>query len=181
MAIVTYNDNGTIKVVKFGNYVVSTDADPVEEFEFYKVSEAIYNQSNFKFVVTVPQAANKFEVMEAFKTQQSQIYDAGLSLAYAENIAVKADEGIGNTYWKLRAIMVEEFFEFYEITSGEYNSIEYRLDVTIPELGGALDVMHAFKTQRSEYYNSVNPDNYQDFGVRADDGSGNNYWTLRKK
>jgi len=30
MAIVTYNDNGTIKVVKFGNYVVSTDADPIE-------------------------------------------------------------------------------------------------------------------------------------------------------
>lgn len=29
MAIVTYNDNGTIKVVKFGNYVVSTDADPI--------------------------------------------------------------------------------------------------------------------------------------------------------
>jgi D-serine deaminase-like pyridoxal phosphate-dependent protein len=29
MAIVTYNDNGTIKVVKFGNKVVSTDADPV--------------------------------------------------------------------------------------------------------------------------------------------------------
>ncbi len=31
MAIVTYNDNGTIKVVKFGNYVVSTDADPIQK------------------------------------------------------------------------------------------------------------------------------------------------------
>ena len=31
MAIVTYNDNGTIKVVKFGNKVVSTDADPIQK------------------------------------------------------------------------------------------------------------------------------------------------------
>lgn len=29
MAIITYNDNGTIKVVKYGNYVVSTDANSV--------------------------------------------------------------------------------------------------------------------------------------------------------
>lgn len=34
MAIVTYNDNGTIKVVKFGNYVVSTDAEPVTPKEW---------------------------------------------------------------------------------------------------------------------------------------------------
>jgi hypothetical protein len=39
MAIVTYNDNGTIKVVKFGNYVVSTDADPVAQKEWVFVGD----------------------------------------------------------------------------------------------------------------------------------------------
>lgn len=34
MAIVTYNDNGIIKVVKFGTCVVSTDADPVVQKEW---------------------------------------------------------------------------------------------------------------------------------------------------
>lgn len=77
--------------------------------------------------------------------------------------------------------IVDEEFEFYEITSGEYNLIEYRLYVTIPELGGALDVMYAFKTQHHQYYDGIIYDGrpYNEIAVRADDGHGYSYWALK--
>lgn len=73
--------------------------------------------------------------------------------------------------------------EFYEVSSGEYNSAGETFEVTIPELGGALDVMYAFKTQWRAQYGWITS-GYIDFNavvVRADDGHEHSYWALRLK
>ena len=72
-------------------------------------------------------------------------------------------------------------FEFYEIELEEYNSKGYKLTVTILEGANKEDVMDAFITQHPEYYVQVRFNNYQQFGIRANDGLGYSYWALKVK
>ena len=102
MAIVIYNDNGTIKVVKFGNYVVSTDADPIDTYEIYEISYTEYNSYYHKLDVTVSDHDAEL-IMSQFAIQHPATYNSMMSgQLHLGDYAIRADDGHGNTFWAFR-------------------------------------------------------------------------------
>ncbi len=156
----------------------------VTGYDLVEASYSEYLATSSKLNLTTNELPNDSDVWYSMQNQAYQYFD-DLDQAYGANTIIRADDGLGYSYWKLQLAGgdLNKAYTLGSVTTTYYQvdnvEIQPRLTVTVPEMPGVSDVWDSLQAQEIQTFQDLSQNAAAGLVIRTDDGLGSLYFKLQ--